>query len=117
MTIAEGYTPLHLWIDGQKLSGGGRASSFGVNPSPGEGRVDGRGRWGGTRDGRAQVVGEPVGAVAAFAPWNLPLFLTGRKIATALGAACSVIIKPAEETPASCLLLAQAFADAGLPAG
>lgn len=66
---------------------------------------------------RALVIREPVGPVAAFAPWNLPIFLTGRKIATAIAAGCSIIIKPAEETPASCLLLAEVFADAGLPAG
>ena len=36
MTIAEGYTPLHLWIDGQKLSGGGRDSSLVLNPSTGD---------------------------------------------------------------------------------
>jgi succinate-semialdehyde dehydrogenase / glutarate-semialdehyde dehydrogenase len=68
-------------------------------------------------NGRAFVVREPVGPVAAFTPWNLPIFLTGRKIATAIAAGCSIVIKPAEETPASCLLLAEAFADAGLPGG
>lgn len=68
-------------------------------------------------NGRAIISREPVGPVAAFAPWNVPALLTGRKIAAALAAGCSIIIKPSEETPATCLLIAQAFADAGLPNG
>lgn len=68
-------------------------------------------------NGRAIISREPVGPVAAFAPWNVPALLTGRKIAAALAAGCSMIIKPSEETPATALLIAQAFADAGLPAG
>ncbi|MCQ4161653.1 NAD-dependent succinate-semialdehyde dehydrogenase [Roseomonas sp. GC11] len=67
--------------------------------------------------GRAIISREPIGPVAAFAPWNVPALLTGRKIAAALAAGCSMIIKPSEETPATCLLIAEAFADAGLPAG
>lgn len=67
--------------------------------------------------GRAVVSHEPIGPVAAFAPWNVPALLTGRKIAAALAAGCSMVIKPSEETPASCLLIAEAFAEAGLPAG
>ncbi|MBK1685914.1 NAD-dependent succinate-semialdehyde dehydrogenase [Rubrivivax gelatinosus] len=67
--------------------------------------------------GRAVVTREPVGPVAAFAPWNVPALLTGRKIAAALAAGCSMVIKPSEETPATCLLIAEAFAAAGLPAG
>ncbi|WP_260591417.1 NAD-dependent succinate-semialdehyde dehydrogenase [Sphingomonas sp. TF3] len=67
--------------------------------------------------GRAIISREPVGPVAAFSPWNVPALLTGRKIAAALAAGCSMILKPSEETPGSCLLIAEAFADAGLPAG
>ncbi|BBF84831.1 ketoglutarate semialdehyde dehydrogenase [Aquitalea magnusonii] len=67
--------------------------------------------------GRAVVSHEPIGPVAAFAPWNVPALLTGRKIAAALAAGCSMVIKPSEETPATCLLIAEAFAEAGLPAG
>lgn len=59
----------------------------------------------------------PVGPVAAFTPWNFPANLPARKIGAALAAGCSVVIKPAEETPATCLAFARAFADAGLPAG
>ena len=63
------------------------------------------------------VIQEPVGPVAAFAPWNAPLITPSRKISSALAAGCSVVIKPAEETPATALYLAQALVDAGLPAG
>lgn len=60
---------------------------------------------------------EPVGVVAAFTPWNFPAMLPARKIANALAAGCCIIIKPAEETPATTIALAQALHDAGLPAG
>lgn len=59
----------------------------------------------------------PVGPVAAFTPWNFPANLPARKIGGALAAGCSVVIKPAEETPGTCLELARAFLDAGLPPG
>jgi succinate-semialdehyde dehydrogenase / glutarate-semialdehyde dehydrogenase len=59
----------------------------------------------------------PVGPVAAFTPWNFPLNLPARKLGGALAAGCSVIIKPDEETPASCMELVRCFADAGLPPG
>lgn len=65
----------------------------------------------------AKVVREPVGPVAAFSPWNLPAFMPGRKIATAIAAGCSIIIKPAEETPLTALKVAEALVDAGLPEG
>lgn len=61
------------------------------------------------------VVRQPVGPVAAFTAWNFPANLPARKIASALAAGCSVVIKPAEETPATCMLMVQAFLDAGLP--
>lgn len=63
------------------------------------------------------VIKEPVGPVAAFTPWNVPLSAPSRKISGALAAGCSVIIKPAEETPATACLFAQCFIDAGLPDG
>ncbi|MGH6625332.1 MAG: NAD-dependent succinate-semialdehyde dehydrogenase [Burkholderiaceae bacterium] len=59
----------------------------------------------------------PVGPVAAFTPWNFPANLPARKLGGALAAGCSVVIKPAEETPATCMEMVRAFADAGLPAG
>ena len=66
---------------------------------------------------RQMVAVEPIGPVAAFAPWNVPMIAPARKISAALAAGCSVIIKPAEETPGAALCLAEAFADAGLPPG
>lgn len=66
---------------------------------------------------RHMVLKEPVGPVAAFAAWNFPARNPGFKMAAALAAGCSCIIKPAEETPMTCLMLAQALLDAGLPAG
>lgn len=60
---------------------------------------------------------QPIGTVAAFSPWNFPLSQPARKIAGALAAGCSIIIKASEETPAGCLHIARAFHDAGLPAG
>jgi succinate-semialdehyde dehydrogenase/glutarate-semialdehyde dehydrogenase len=57
----------------------------------------------------------PVGPVAAFTPWNFPVNLPSRKLASALAAGCSVVIKPAEETPGSCMLLVRCFLDAGVP--
>jgi succinate-semialdehyde dehydrogenase / glutarate-semialdehyde dehydrogenase len=59
----------------------------------------------------------PVGPVAAFTPWNFPANLPARKLGGALSAGCSVVIKPAEETPATCMEIVRAFADAGLPPG
>src|SRR5579862_2229288 len=66
---------------------------------------------------RLTVVKEPVGPVAAFAPWNFPIGNPARKIGAALGAGCPCILKPAEETPASALEVARALQDAGLPNG
>lgn len=63
------------------------------------------------------VVHEPVGIVAAFSPWNAPFLTPCRKIGSALAAGCSIIIKAAEETPASAVALFQCFDDAGTPPG
>lgn len=70
-----------------------------------------------TADSRMAVVMQPVGVVAAFSAWNFPALLPARKIAAALAAGCSIIIKPAGETPASCAALVQACHDAGIPKG
>lgn len=70
-----------------------------------------------TSDSRMAVIYQPVGVVAAFSAWNFPALLPARKIAAALGAGCSIIIKPAGETPASCAALVQACHDAGIPPG
>ncbi len=66
---------------------------------------------------RSIVVNEPVGPVAAFSPWNFPVYLMAKKLAPALAAGCSVIAKPPEETPGCTAALMQCLIDAGLPAG
>lgn len=63
------------------------------------------------------AIREPLGPIAAFSPWNAPAITPARKISSALAAGCSVIIKPAEETPATALAIAAALVEAGLPAG
>jgi succinate-semialdehyde dehydrogenase / glutarate-semialdehyde dehydrogenase len=60
---------------------------------------------------------EPVGVVAAFTPWNFPAINFIRKVAPALAAGCTVVAKPAEETPTAALMVAECLQDAGLPAG
>jgi len=69
------------------------------------------------RGARQMVLPQPLGPIAAFTPWNFPALLPARKIAPALAAGCTVVMKPSEETPSSALALAQALSDAGLPAG
>lgn len=64
---------------------------------------------------RSTVVHEPVGPVAAFAPWNFPIGNPGRKLGAPIAAGCSVILKSAEEAPASALAVLQCLYDAGLP--
>jgi len=59
----------------------------------------------------------PIGILGAIAPFNFPLNLVAHKLGPAIAAGCPVVLKPAEKTPLSALLLAEALADAGLPAG
>jgi succinate-semialdehyde dehydrogenase / glutarate-semialdehyde dehydrogenase len=66
---------------------------------------------------RNLVIMEPIGPVAAFTPWNFPVTQAVRKIAAALAAGCSIIIKCPEETPGSPIGLVKALHDAGLPPG
>lgn len=66
---------------------------------------------------RSIVIKQPVGPVAAFSPWNFPIYLMAKKLAAALAAGCSIICKPPEETPACTSAIFKALADAGLPAG
>ena len=66
---------------------------------------------------RSLVVKEPVGPVAAFSPWNFPVNNPGRKLGAPIATGCSVILKPAEEAPASAIAILQALLDAGLPKG
>jgi succinate-semialdehyde dehydrogenase / glutarate-semialdehyde dehydrogenase len=66
---------------------------------------------------RSLVVPEPVGPVAAFAPWNFPVANPGRKLGAPVAAGCSVILKPAEESPASAIAIVRALEEAGAPPG
>jgi len=67
--------------------------------------------------GSALVRMEPAGVVAAIVPWNVPLFTAMLKLAPALAAGCTIVLKPAPETPIDCYLLADALDEAGLPKG
>ena len=66
---------------------------------------------------RSLVMHEPVGPAAAFCPWNFPILNPARKVAPALAAGCSIIVKPPEEAPASAIEVLRCFLDAGLPRG
>ncbi|MEP6785532.1 MAG: NAD-dependent succinate-semialdehyde dehydrogenase [Sphingomonadales bacterium] len=66
---------------------------------------------------RSIVIKQPAGPVAAFSPWNFPVYLMAKKLAPALAAGCSVIAKPPEETPGCTTAVMQCLIDAGLPAG
>ncbi|HWW65645.1 MAG TPA: NAD-dependent succinate-semialdehyde dehydrogenase [Sphingomonadaceae bacterium] len=63
----------------------------------------------------SRVMKEPVGPVAAFCPWNFPIGNPGRKLGAAVGAGCSIIIKPPEEAPGSAIEVLKCLLDAGLP--
>ncbi|NDJ90593.1 aldehyde dehydrogenase [Mycolicibacter kumamotonensis] len=67
--------------------------------------------------GQTLVRREPLGVVGAIVAWNVPLFLAVNKLGPALLAGCTVVLKPAAETPLTANALAQVFADAGLPEG
>src|SRR5690242_2140380 len=69
------------------------------------------------RGRRIVVLKEPVGVVAAVTPWNFPNAMITRKVAPALAAGCTVVVKPAEQTPLSALALAELAQRAGMPAG
>jgi succinate-semialdehyde dehydrogenase/glutarate-semialdehyde dehydrogenase len=70
-----------------------------------------------TADKRLVVIKQPIGVCAAITPWNFPLAMITRKVAPALAAGCTVVIKPAEQTPLTALALALLAEEAGLPAG
>ena len=66
---------------------------------------------------RQLVLKEPIGVVAAFSPWNFPFNQAIRKIVSALGAGCTIIIKGPEDAPSAVVALARLFHEAGLPPG
>lgn len=63
------------------------------------------------------AIRQPIGVVGAITPWNYPVSMITRKIAPALAAGCTVILKPAEQTPLCAIEMFKVFADAGIPAG
>jgi aldehyde dehydrogenase (NAD+) len=67
--------------------------------------------------GSSLVVKEPVGVVGAITPWNYPLHQIAAKVAYAIGAGCTVVLKPSEVAPIDAFILAEVINDAGLPAG
>lgn len=74
--------------------------------------------WPGIQADRdAYVTREAVGVVGAITPWNFPAFMVACKVGAALAAGCTVVLKPAEQTPLTALAIATAFVDAGLPPG
>ena len=68
-------------------------------------------------DARIIVMKQPVGVVAAITPWNFPSAMITRKVSPALAAGCTVVVKPAEDTPLSALALAELAERAGIPKG
>ena len=66
---------------------------------------------------RTVILKQPVGVVAAITPWNFPIAMITRKVSPALAVGCTVVVKPAEDTPLSALALAQLAIEAGVPKG
>ncbi len=80
-------------------------------------RIDGDVIPGPSADKRIVCIKQPVGVVAAITPWNFPNAMIARKAAPALAAGCSIVIKPATETPLSAFAMAELAERAGIPAG
>ena len=68
-------------------------------------------------DKRMVVLKQPIGVCASITPWNFPIAMITRKVAPAIAAGCTIVIKPAEQTPLSALAMAELAQRAGLPAG
>ncbi len=68
-------------------------------------------------DRRILTIKQPIGVVGAITPWNFPIAMITRKVAPALAAGCTVVVKPSEDTPLSALALADLAAQAGIPSG
>ena len=80
-------------------------------------RIDGGYQVAPNGAGRFLVTKQPVGPCLLITPWNFPMAMGGRKIGPAIAAGCTMVIKPAEQTPLSMLALAAILTEAGLPAG
>ena len=80
-------------------------------------RIEGRFATAPTGVGRLITMKQPVGPCYAITPWNFPMAMGTRKIGPAVAAGCTMVVKPAQQTPLSMLALAQILEEAGLPAG
>jgi len=80
-------------------------------------RIEGRFATAPNGQGRLITMRQPVGPCYAITPWNFPMAMGTRKIGPAIAAGCTMVIKPAQQTPLSMLALAQILAEVGLPAG
>ena len=80
-------------------------------------RIDGRFSVNETGKGRVLTLKQPVGPCVFITPWNFPLAMGTRKIGPAIAAGCTMVVKPAKQTPLSMLMLAQILEEAGLPGG
>jgi succinate-semialdehyde dehydrogenase/glutarate-semialdehyde dehydrogenase len=80
-------------------------------------RINGRFTVNETGQGRVLTLRQPVGPCVFITPWNFPLAMGTRKIGPAIAAGCTMVVKPAKQTPLSMLMLAQILEEAGLPGG
>jgi succinate-semialdehyde dehydrogenase/glutarate-semialdehyde dehydrogenase len=80
-------------------------------------RIDGRYAVAGNGAGRVLTMKQPVGPCLMITPWNFPLAMGTRKIGPAIAAGCTMVVKPAQQTPLSMLMLASVLEEAGLPGG
>src|ERR671930_1650644 len=80
-------------------------------------RIDGRYTINETGKGRVLTLKQPVGPCVFITPWNFPLAMGTRKIGPAIAAGCTMVVKPAKQTPLSMLMLAQILEEVGLPGG
>src|SRR5581483_1217510 len=80
-------------------------------------RIDGYWKVAGNAASRVLVMRQPVGPCYFITPWNFPTAMGTRKIGPAIAAGCTMVIKPAHQTPLSMLALAQVLEEAGLPGG
>jgi succinate-semialdehyde dehydrogenase / glutarate-semialdehyde dehydrogenase len=80
-------------------------------------RIDGRYQVAPTGKGRLLVMKQPVGPAYLITPWNFPAAMATRKLGPAIAAGCTMVLKPASQTPLSALAVAQILAEAGLPGG
>jgi succinate-semialdehyde dehydrogenase/glutarate-semialdehyde dehydrogenase len=80
-------------------------------------RIDGRFTTNETGKGRVLTLKQPVGPCLFITPWNFPLAMGTRKIGPAIAAGCTMVVKPAKQTPLSMIMLAQILEQVGLPAG